>query len=637
MLLEERDDGRVAVFIPFAMDSGVNPPSVARSNSAPLSNNNPPRRRGPSSRRQTAASGPTYPPDRPPRCCPATAAPPRCGRSADDEQRRPTLLRRPVDLRAFVQQQPRRVDAAFLASTVQRRPPFLVRPIDLRAFLQQQPRRVDVAVLAGDKQRRHTVLRRPIDLRAFCPATAAPRRRGRRCRRCTAASCRPASARSTSAPSPARAAPRRRGRSEHAMNSGVRPSVPRPIDLRAFLQQQPRRVDVALLAGDVQRRPPSFVARSTSAPLSSSSRTASTWPFSQAMPAAQRRRIQSSTARSTSAPLSSAARAASTWPFVQAPYSGVSPSFVARSTSAPLSSNSRAASTWPFSHARTAASRRPSPGRPPRLCPATAAPRRRGLLAGDEQRRPAVLLRPINMRRRCRSRARRSRRPTRPLIDLRTFVQQQPRHRTWPTAAAAAWCNVRLALSRPVDLRAVVQQQPRRVDVALQQAANSGVRRPSSPGRPPRLCPATAAPRRRGPPGRRQQRRPTVLFRPVDLRRRYPATAAPRRRDRSGRHVQRPRRRSLPAPPAPMSSSSRARRRGAGDDSGVRRSPAAPTPLSSNSRGVDLPSGRRYRAASTGARSTSCAVVQQQPRRVDVAVLAGGVQRRPFAVLMPPD
>ena len=31
----------------------------------------------------------------------------------------------------------------------QRRPTVLVRPIDLRTFLQQQPRRVDVTVLAG--------------------------------------------------------------------------------------------------------------------------------------------------------------------------------------------------------------------------------------------------------------------------------------------------------------------------------------------------------------------------------------------------------------------------------------------------------------------------------------------------------
>ena len=56
---------------------------------------------------------------------------------------------------------------------------------------------------------------------------------------------------------------------------------------------------------------------------------------------------------------------------------------------------------------------------------------------------------------------------------------------------------------RPIDLRAFVQQQraPRRRGRCWQ-AIHSGVDR-SSPGRPPRRCPAAAAPRRRGPGGRR--------------------------------------------------------------------------------------------------------------------------------------
>ena len=112
----------------------------------------------------------------------------------------------------------------------------------------------------------------------------------------------------------------------------------------------------------VRRRP--LLARSTSAPLSSSSRAASTWPFEQAPrrrgPSAgddQRRPPSRSTARSTSAPLSSSSRAASTWPF-----------FARRCTAA----------SDPSSSAR----------RPPRLCPAPAAPR--GCInvvrAGDGQR-----------------------------------------------------------------------------------------------------------------------------------------------------------------------------------------------------------------------------------------------------------
>ena len=110
--------------------------------------------------------------------------------------------------------------------------------------------------------------------------------------------------------------------------------------------------------------------------------------------------------------------------------SGVRPSFIARSTSAPLSS--------------------------------TAAPRRRGLfLAGDVQRRVSVPRRPV---------------------DLRAFLQQQPRRLDVAIPAGAASTVVRL-----LDLRAVVQQQRRRRG-RCSQATYSGVRRP-------RLC----RPRRRGP------------------------------------------------------------------------------------------------------------------------------------------
>ena len=56
-----------------------------------------------------------------------------------------------VTLRAFVQQQPRRVDVAVPAGNVQRRPAALVRPINVRSFFQQQPRRVDVAVQASNE------------------------------------------------------------------------------------------------------------------------------------------------------------------------------------------------------------------------------------------------------------------------------------------------------------------------------------------------------------------------------------------------------------------------------------------------------------------------------------------------------
>ena len=55
---------------------------------------------------------------------------------------------------------------ALLAGDEQRRNAILHRPIDLRAFVQQQPRCVDVTCRAGDEQRRHTALHRPVDLSA---------------------------------------------------------------------------------------------------------------------------------------------------------------------------------------------------------------------------------------------------------------------------------------------------------------------------------------------------------------------------------------------------------------------------------------------------------------------------------------
>ena len=61
-----------------------------------------------------------------------------------------TVLLRLVYIRAFLQQQSRHIDVAFLAGDVQRRHTVFIRLIDLRAVVQQQPRSVNVAVLAGD-------------------------------------------------------------------------------------------------------------------------------------------------------------------------------------------------------------------------------------------------------------------------------------------------------------------------------------------------------------------------------------------------------------------------------------------------------------------------------------------------------
>ena len=67
---------------------------------------------------------------------------------AGDVQRRRAVLLCPIDLRAFLQQQPRRVDAAVLAGGVQRRLTVLRRLINVRAFFQQPPHRCDVAFRA---------------------------------------------------------------------------------------------------------------------------------------------------------------------------------------------------------------------------------------------------------------------------------------------------------------------------------------------------------------------------------------------------------------------------------------------------------------------------------------------------------
>ena len=55
---------------------------------------------------------------------------------AGDAQRRLIVLIRPVDLRAFVQQQPRRVDVAVLARVIQNRTTLFVRPIWIGAVLE---------------------------------------------------------------------------------------------------------------------------------------------------------------------------------------------------------------------------------------------------------------------------------------------------------------------------------------------------------------------------------------------------------------------------------------------------------------------------------------------------------------------
>ena len=76
-----------------------------------------------------------------------------------DVQRRLTVLPRLIDISTISQQKPDHFDVTISTSPMitdakQRRPALPIRPIDLRAFLQQQPRRVDVAILAGDVQRR---------------------------------------------------------------------------------------------------------------------------------------------------------------------------------------------------------------------------------------------------------------------------------------------------------------------------------------------------------------------------------------------------------------------------------------------------------------------------------------------------
>ena len=168
--------------------------------------------------------------------------------------------------------------------------------------------------------------------------------------------------------------------------------------------------------------PPSS-ARSTSAPLSSSSRAASTWPLRQAMnsgrrsprppdrpprrfpataaprrrgpPGGRRRTAASSRRCSPGRPPRLSPAAAGRWPTgsLSGGGSGVNPRSAARSTSAPLSSSSRAASTWPFTQAMN---------------------------SGDHP----VLVRPI---------------------DLRAVLQQQPQRQRVARAALAGGVQRRLA------------------------------------------------------------------------------------------------------------------------------------------------------------------------------------------------
>ena len=108
-----------------------------------------------------------------------------------DPQRRPTVLRRPINRSAFVQQQPRRVDVAVVTGHVQWSHAALL-CVYLCTAVQQLRHRLDVAgpcrsakwefriqvlleqlddgrvaVDFGGGQRRCTVLIRPIELRAF--------------------------------------------------------------------------------------------------------------------------------------------------------------------------------------------------------------------------------------------------------------------------------------------------------------------------------------------------------------------------------------------------------------------------------------------------------------------------------------
>ena len=128
---------------------------------------------------------------------------------------------------------------------------------------------------------RVSVLRRPIDLRVDSSSrTASTWPSWQRRRTAASAACPP-----DRPPRLCPAAVEPRASTEQATSSGVRPFSIARVDLRA-VEQQPRRVVRG--RGDVQR-PQSFAARSTSAPLSSSSRAASTWPFSRRRTAASSR------------------------------------------------------------------------------------------------------------------------------------------------------------------------------------------------------------------------------------------------------------------------------------------------------------------------------------------------------------
>jgi len=64
-----------------------------------------------------------------------------------DGQRRIAALLRPIDLRAVVQQQPRRVDVAPLAGNKQLRPTLLVRLVNIGAAVQPLLHDADVSLL----------------------------------------------------------------------------------------------------------------------------------------------------------------------------------------------------------------------------------------------------------------------------------------------------------------------------------------------------------------------------------------------------------------------------------------------------------------------------------------------------------
>ena len=204
------------------------------------------------------------------------------------------------------------------------------------------------------------------------------------------------------------------------------------------------------------------------------------------------------------------------------------------SRATPLSATAVSIGAFAVQHVRTARTvpvdRPPSPGRPPRLSPAAAAPRRRGLrrainsgvayssaapdlradLTKAATSAPSVQI--PSARRDARSTSdavvTKARRCT--AASSRLPSPDRPRRRS-PAAAAPRRC---------VALLAGDVQRRRALFIAH---------------RPPRRCPAAAAPRRRAPPGRP---RAAAYSRPCLARSTSapcPAAAAPRRRGRSCR------------------------------------------------------------------------------------------------------